>query len=108
MSLTVLANISAIDIGNQLARNQVSTQKDLTELTTGSRINSGADDPAGLSISDSLAANIAALQQSALNVQQGIALLQTADSALAQVTQIVDRIEALAVEDRDRSLQTAA
>ena len=108
MALTILDNIPAVEIENDLNRNQADARKNLTELATGSRINSGADDAAGLSISDSLAANVAALQQSALNAQQGIELLQTADSALAEASQLLDRMTALAVERNNGSLYTAA
>ncbi len=95
------------EIQSGLGRNQADARKTLSELATGSRINSGVDDAAGLSISDSLAANVAALEQSTLNAQQGINLLQTADGALAQVTQILNRIETIAVEAYTSSLTSA-
>jgi flagellin len=61
----------------------------LTQLSSGSKINSGADDPAGLSIANGLAANSAALSQSSSNASEGAGFLQVADGALSQVTSLL-------------------
>jgi hypothetical protein len=61
-------------------------------------INSGADDPAGLSIANGLGANIAALTQSSQNASNGIGLLQTADGALSQVTTVLNQAVTIATE----------
>ena len=63
MPLGVLNNISAIYAENNLNQTQASLQKTLTELSSGSRINSGADDSAGLAIANGLQANSSALSQ---------------------------------------------
>ena len=107
MSLSVLNNISAIYAQNNLNQTQSSLQKTLQQLSSGSRINSGADDAAGLSVSDGLAANSAALTQSTQNAQNGIGLLQTADGALSQVTSLLDRATTLATEASNGGLTTA-
>jgi flagellin len=107
MSLSVLNNISAIYAQNNLNQTQNSLQKTLQQLSSGSRINSGADDAAGLSVADGLAANTAALTQSAQNAQNGIGLLQTADGALSQVTSLLDRATTLATEAANGGLTTA-
>jgi flagellin len=107
MSLSVLNNISAIYAQNNLNQTQSSLQKTLQQLSSGSRINSGADDAAGLSVSDGLAANAAALTQSTQNAQNGIGLLQTADGALSQVTSLLDRATTLATEASNGGLTTA-
>jgi flagellin len=85
MSLSVLNNISAMYAENNLNQTQSSLQNTLTQLSSGSRINSGSDDAAGLSVADGLSANEAALTQSAQNASDGVSLLRTADGALSQV-----------------------
>ena len=72
MSLGVLTNVAAINAENSLNQTQNSLNTVLQQLSSGSRINSGADDAAGLSVSDGLAANEAALSQSAQNAQNGV------------------------------------
>ena len=76
----------------------MSLQKTLTQLSTGLRINSGSDDPAGLSIANGITSNISALTQSEQNASNGIGLLQTADGALSQVTTLLNRAVTLATE----------
>ncbi|MGD0096758.1 MAG: flagellin [Terracidiphilus sp.] len=98
MSLTVLNNISSMTAENALSNTQANLQKTLTQLSTGLKINSGSDDAAGLSIASGLNANIAALTQSQQNAANGIGLLQTADGALSQVTNLLNRAVTLATE----------
>lgn len=107
MSLGVLTNVAAINAENSLNQTQNSLNTVLEQLSSGSRINSGADDAAGLSISDGLQANQAALTQSAQNAQNGVGLLQTADGALAQVTNLLDRAVTLATEASNGGLTAA-
>src|ERR1700734_741352 len=107
MSLGVLTNVAAINAENSLNQTQNSLNTVLQQLSSGSRINSGADDAAGLSIVDGLTANQAALTQSAQNAQNGVGLLQTADGALSQVTSLLDRAVTLATEASNGGLTTA-
>jgi flagellin len=107
MSLGVLTNVAAINAENSLNQTQNSLNTVLQQLSSGSRINSGADDAAGLSVSDGLAANEAALSQSAQNAQNGVGLLQTADGALSQVTNLLDRAVTLATEAQNGGLTAA-
>lgn len=107
MALGILTNVAATYAENNLNKTQSSLQSVLQQLSSGSRINSGADDAAGLSISDGLGANQAALTQSAQNAQNGVGLLQTADGALAQVTNLLDRAVTLATEAANGGLTTA-
>ena len=106
MSLGVLNNIAAIYAQNNLNKTQNSLQNTLTQLSSGSRINSGADDAAGLAIADGLHANVAALTQSSQNASDGIGLLQTADGALSQVTNLLNRAVTLATEAANGTLNT--
>ncbi|MFP5277619.1 MAG: flagellin [Acidobacteriota bacterium] len=107
MSLSILNNISSLTAENALSNTQASLQKTLTQLSTGLRINSGADDAAGLSIANGLQANIAALTQSQLNASNGIGLFQTADGALSQVTSLLNRAVTLATEASNSTLNTS-
>ncbi len=98
MALTILNNIAAIAAENQLNITSNSLNSTLEQLSSGSRINSGADDPAGLAIANGLAANISALTQSSSNATDGVGELQVADGALSQVTTLLDRAVTLATE----------
>jgi flagellin len=107
MSLGVLNNISAIYAENNLNSTQAGLQNTLTQLSSGSRINSGADDAAGLSLANGLGANSAALTQSSTNASEGVGLLQVADGALSQVTNLLNRAVTLATEASNGTLNTA-
>jgi len=104
MSLGVLNNISAIYAENNLNQTQANLQNTLTQLSSGSRINSGADDAAGLSLANGLQANSTALAQSATNASEGVGLLQVADGALSQVTSLLNRAVTLATESSNGTL----
>ena len=106
MSLGVLNNIAAIYAQNNLNQTQSSLQNTLTQLSSGSRINSGADDAAGLAVADGLHANETALTQSAQNASDGTGLLQTADGALSQVTNLLNRAVTLATEAANGTLNS--
>lgn len=107
MSLGVLNNISAIYAQNSLTQTQSSLSKTLQQLSSGSRINSGADDAAGLAVADGLAANSTALAQSTRNASDAIGLLQTADGALSQVTTLLNRAVTLAAQASNGTLTTS-
>lgn len=98
MALSILNNIPSMAAQNQLSITGSSLQKTLFRLSSGSRINSGADDAAGLAIADGLRANVSALSQSARNATDGIGKLQVADGALSQVTNLLNRAVTLATE----------
>jgi flagellin len=107
MSLGVLNNISAIYAENNLNQTNANLQNTLTQLSSGSRINSGADDAAGLSLADGLGANSVALTQSATNASDGVGLLQVADGALSQVTNLLNRAVTLATEASNGTLNSS-
>ncbi|MGI4827191.1 MAG: flagellin [Janthinobacterium lividum] len=107
MALSILNNISALQAENQLNVTTASANKSLQQLSSGSRINSGSDDAAGLSISDGLNANVSALTQSSENATNAVGSLQTADGALAQVTTLLNRSITLATEASNTGLSTA-
>ena len=104
--LTILNSISSLNAENALSSTQANLQKTLTQLSSGLKINSGADDAAGLSIANGLQANIAALTQSSSNASDGIGVLQTADGAMSQVTTLLNRAVTLATEASNGGLST--
>jgi flagellin len=98
MAMTINTNLASIDA----QRNQSRTQNDLStaiaRLSSGLRINSAKDDAAGLAISDRFTAQIRGVNQAARNANDGISLAQTAEGALASVTDNLQRIRELAVQ----------
>jgi flagellin len=96
--LSILNNISSLQAQNSLSVTQTSLSKTLQALSTGQRINSGADDAAGLAIANGLQANVTALTQSVRNASDGVGLLQVADGALSQITTLLNRAVTLATE----------
>ncbi len=98
MPIGILNNIASLSAENQLSITNSNLQSTLYQLSSGSRINSGADDAAGLAIANGLQANITALTQSARNANDGVGMLQVADGALAQVTTLLNRAVTLATE----------
>ena len=107
MSLGVLNNLSALYAENNLNNTSNSLSKVLQELSSGSKINSGADDAAGLSLINGLKANSQALAQSQTNALEGVGLLQVADGALSQATCLLNRAVTLATETSNGTLNTA-
>ena len=107
MSLGILNNISALYAQNSLTNTQASLGKTLQQLSSGSRINSGADDAAGLAVADGLSANAAALAQSSRNANDAVGLLQTADGALSQVTSLLTRAVTLAAQASNGTLTSS-
>ena len=98
MSLGVLNNLSAMYAAKNLTDTNNNLSKTLQQLSSGSKINSGADDAAGLSLINGLQANATALAQSQTNATEGVGLLQVADGALSQVTNLLNRAVTLATE----------
>ena len=107
MSLGVLNNINAIYATNSLNNTSNSLSNVLQQLSSGSKINSGADDAAGLSLVNGLQANSQALTQSTTNATEGVGLLKVADGALSQVTNLLNRAVTLATEVSNGTLNTA-
>src|SRR5262249_29332607 len=106
MSLSILNNIPSLAAQNQLNITGNSLQQTLFRLSSGSRINSGADDAAGLAIADGLQANITALTQSARNPTDGIGKMQVADGVLSQVPSLLNGAFTLATKSSTGPVST--
>ena len=107
-------NVQSLVAQNALAVNNRSLSKAMQQLSTGRRINSAGDDAAGLAIANKMTSQIRGLNQAVRNANDGISLLQTAEGATQEVTNMLQRMRELAVQaandtysDTDRSaLQT--
>ncbi len=92
---SVLNNLASLTAQQQSSITQMNLQKTLFRLSSGKRIVSGGDDAAGLAIADGLQAQIRSLTQSVRNANDGIGFMQTADSSLGQVTNLLNRAATL-------------
>ena len=97
-SFSILNNISAVNGQHMLNLNNVNLNRTLQRMSSGMRINTGADDAAGLQIADALRANVSALNQAIRNASDGISFLQIADGALGEITNMLTRMVVLAEE----------
>jgi len=100
MALTVNTNIASLNTQRNLSNSASSLQTTMQRLSTGSRINSAKDDAAGLQIANRLGSQISGLNVAVKNSNDGISMAQTAEGALQQSTNILQRM-------RDLSLQAA-
>jgi flagellin len=98
MGLGVLTNLSSFAAQNAFSQTQSALATSIQRLSSGLRINSGADDAAGLAISDRLSSQITGLNQAGRNVNDGISLVQTADGVLTSVSSQLQELRTLAVQ----------
>ena len=98
MSIAINTNVSALNAQRSLNKTQNSLQLSIQRLSTGFRINSAADDAAGLAITDRMTAQVRGLNQAVRNANDGVSTLQTADSSLQQVTDLLQRLRELSVQ----------
>ena len=91
-------NIPALNTHRMLGITSSALEKTLERLSSGKRINRAADDAAGLAISQKMEAQIRGLKQASRNSLDGISLLQTAEGALNEVHEILQRIRELSVQ----------
>jgi len=97
--MTVInTNIKAVTAQNALAANQRDLSSTMQQLATGRRINSAADDAAGLAISNKMTSQIRSLDMAVKNANDGISLLQTADAASSELTGMLNRMRELAIQ----------
>ncbi|OKY24706.1 MULTISPECIES: flagellin N-terminal helical domain-containing protein [Thalassotalea] len=98
MALVVNSNIASINSQRQLANSTNSLSTNFERLSSGKRINSAKDDAAGLQISSRLTAQINGLNQASRNANDGISLAQTAEGALEEYTNTLQRMRTLSVQ----------
>jgi|GEM_PF-59937 len=91
-------NLSAMITNSQLFRNEKNQQSAAERLASGLKINHAKDDPAGMAISNKMDVQIEGIRQASRNSSDGISILETADSSLNEVTNIIQRMRELAVQ----------
>lgn len=91
-------NISALNTYRQLGVNNNANAKSLEKLSSGLRINKAGDDAAGLAISEKMRGQIRGLDQASRNAQDGVSMIQTAEGALQETQNILQRMRELATQ----------
>ncbi len=94
-------NVNSLVSQAALHRNERSLSSAMQQLSTGSRINSAKDDAAGLAISSRMTAQVKGLNQAVRNANDGISMLQTAEGATVEMTNMLQRMRELAVQARN-------
>lgn len=102
--LYINTNISMLKINNNLHKTNQIQQKSLDRLSSGLKINSAADDAAGLTISEGMRAQIRGLERAQMNAQDAVSYVQTADGVIQEVTQHVQRMRELTVQSLNDTL----
>lgn len=98
MPQVINTNVASLNAQRNLNSSQSALSTSLSRLSSGLRINSAKDDAAGLAISERMTAQIRGLNQAARNANDGISLAQTAEGAMVEVTNNLQRIRELAVQ----------
>jgi flagellin len=106
MSLRIQNNVEAFNAQRQLVHNNEKLGKAMEKLSSGYRINRGADDAAGLAISEKLRGQIGGLMQASRNANDAVSLVQTAEGALNEVHSMLQRIRELAVQYKNGTLSS--
>lgn len=107
MAISINTNVASLNAQRNLGASQGNLNKSMQRLSSGLRINSAKDDAAGLAISDRMTSQIRGLNQAARNANDGISLAQTAEGALQESTNILQRMRELAVQSaNDTNSQT--
>ncbi len=103
MALSVRTNAAALGATSQLNRTQNSLTKSLERISSGLRINSAADDAAGLSVATSMESDNTSIKQAMRNTNDGISMIQTAEGGANEVYNILTRMRELAVQSSNQT-----
>ncbi len=107
MSLFIQTNVASMVAQNNVTKSQHALSSNFAKLSSGYRINSAADDAAGLGISKSMNAQLRSLAVAQRNASDGISMAQTADGAASQIHEILTRLRELAVQGANGTLGTS-
>lgn len=107
MSLSIFSNLASIDTQIRLTRTQETVARNMLRLSSGLRIASASDDPAGLGIATQFDAQVRSFNQAVRNTNDGISLLQTVDGAMGQIHGALERMRELAVQSANGTLGAA-
>ena len=110
MSLVINTNVASLNAQRQLLQSGNALDQATERLSSGNRINSAKDDAAGLAIANRMTSQVRGLNQAVRNANDGISMVQTAEGALQEATNILQRMRELSIqaangsyEDVDRS-----
>ncbi len=104
MAMVIQTNVSSIEAQKNLLANQNALSKSFNRLSSGFRINSAADDAAGLGISESMKAQVRSYTVAERNASDGIAMAQTAEGALGEIHNVLGRMRELAMQSSNGSM----
>lgn len=107
MALTINTNVPSLNAQRNLGKSQADLARSMERLSSGLRINSAKDDAAGLAISDRMTSQIRGLNQATRNANDGISLSQTAEGAMQESTNILQRVRELAVQSANATNSAA-
>lgn len=102
--MRINTNISAMQATNSMAKNSALAGNSMEKLSTGLAINKAGDNAAGLAVSEKMRSQIRGMEQADKNVQDGISLVQTAEGALSEASDIAQRMRELAVQGGNDTL----
>src|SRR5216110_3420065 len=104
MAMSIRTNVASLNAQRALFNAGNDLNKSMQRLSSGYRINSSADDAAGMAISTKMQAQIGGLNQAAMNSQDGISMIQTAEGALDEVSSSLQRMRDLSVQAANSTL----
>jgi flagellin len=104
MAVSIATNIASLTAQVNLSKNQKALQTSINRLSSGLRVNTAADDAAGLAVSESMKAQIRSYTVAERNASDGVSMAQTAEGALGQVHDILGRMRELATQSANGSL----
>ncbi len=106
MAITINTNVQSLNAQRNLSKSQSALSKSMQRLSSGLRINSAKDDAAGLAISDRMSAQIKGMNQAVRNSNDAISFAQTAEGALGEMTNILQRMRELSVQSANGTNST--
>ena len=107
MALTATTNTTANTAIRYLRQNDAAASSSLAKLSSGSRIVKSSDDAASLAVGTKIKADVTALKQAAVNASQASSLLQVADGGMSRISDILQRMKALATQSQSGSVTDA-
>jgi len=107
MSISIRTNVASLDAQSNLSKATNDVQNSMRKLASGYRITRGADDSAGLAISEKMRSQVTGTNQAIKNSQDGISMLQTAEGGLSEITNIVQRMRELGVQAGNGTLSAS-
>jgi flagellin len=105
MSISIQTNVASLNAQYYIGINQHFQNTAIQQLSSGYKINSSADDPAGLAVANQYAGEVTQLTQGVQNATNGVSTLQIADGGLSNISQILGRLQTLAAESASQTFQ---